>query len=94
MTNPDESDTFPTYSETFQEYLDSQDWIGAAEAPLVHHVKALCRRLDAAGLDQAAMSSAYLQAIERLNKRRPGPRNSGGSDGGDPAQSDIFDFID
>jgi len=94
MTNPDASDDFPTYSETFAEYLDSQsEWIGPAEALLVHHVRALCRQLDRDGLDKAASASAYLQAVERLDRRRPRPGGGGGQPV-DPDQTSIFDHLD
>lgn len=83
---------FPTYSEMFSEYLSAETaWIGSAELPLVHHIRKLCQQLDAAGIDKAAMSSAYLQAVERLDKRRP--RKVAPADR-DPGQTDIFDFID
>lgn len=83
---------FPTYSEMFAEYLGTESgWIGSAELPLVHHIRKLCEQLDAEGLDKAAMSSAYLQAVERLDKRRP--RKVAPADR-DPGQTDIFDFID
>lgn len=83
---------FPSYSDMFAEYLDTEKaWIGSAELPLVHHIKKLCEQLDTEGLDKAAMSSAYLQAVERLDKRRP--RKVAPADR-DPLQTDIFDHID
>lgn len=88
----DNLEDFQTYSEMFAEYLGSEtEWIGSAELPLVHHIKKLCQQLDADGLDKAAMSSAYLQAVERLDKRRP--RSSRPADAPD-WQSTIFDHID
>lgn len=88
----DNLDDSPTYSEMFSEYLGTEKaWIGPAELPLVHHIKKLCQQLDEEGLDKAAMSSAYLQAVERLDKRRP--RASRPADAPD-WQSTIFDHID
>lgn len=83
---------FPTYSEMFAEYLGTEKaWIRSAELPLVHHIKKLCQQLDADGLDKAAMSSAYLQAVERLDKRRPRATRPADQPNG---QTSIFDFID
>ncbi len=71
----DSTETTPnltTYTEAVEAYLAASPWITAAEGPLVHHARAIARQLDAAGDDAvAATMSAYLQAIERLNKRRP-----------------------
>jgi len=79
------------YADMFEEYLGGSKWIGPAETPLVFHLRKLCRQLDAEGLDKAAMSSAYLQAFSRLDKRRPGAPPAG--DGFGP-QSSIFDELD
>ena len=88
-TNPEETET---YSAMFAEYLGTEKaWIGSAERPLVHHIKKLCQQLDTDGLDKAAMSSAYLQAVERLDKRRPRPTRPADQPAG---QTSIFDFID
>lgn len=82
-----------TYSEMFTEYLARQRWITAAEAPLVFHIRQLCNRLDQAGPDgTAAMSSAYLQAFSRLDRRRPGASSDGSLT--DPQQTSIYDHID
>lgn len=86
---------FPTYAEMFEDYLADQRWITKAELPLVHHARRVAAMLDAAGLDApAASQGAYLQAVERLNKRRPvttvpvaGPQPL-------PGQTDILDFMD
>lgn len=86
---------FETYSDAFREYLDKQDWISSAEWPLVHHVRQLCSQLDAAGLDKAALASAYIQGIERLERRRPKQAGAAGGIPGDlPGQTSIFDELD
>lgn len=86
---------FETYSDAFREYLDNQDWITPAELPLVHHCRRLCRQLDADGLETAALASAYIQGIERLEKRRPKSAGGGGGIPGDlPGQTSIFDELD
>lgn len=86
---------FETYSDAFSEYLDNQDWITPAELPLVHHVRRLCKELDAVGLDKAALASAYIQGIERLERRRPRPAGAAGGIPGDlPGQTSIFDELD
>lgn len=88
----DVSPAIPTYSEMFAEYLEGQTaWIGSSELPLVHHIRKLCAQLDAEGLDKAALASAYLQAIERLDKRRPRAHAPADQPAG---QTTIFDFID
>lgn len=86
---------FETYSDAFRDYLDNQEWITSAEGPLVHHVRQLCRQLDAAGLDKAALASAYIQAVEKLERRRPAKAGAGVGVPGDlPGQSSIFDELD
>lgn len=82
--------TLPSYLEMFQEYVAGQPWIGPADRPLVFHLERLCRQLDRDPLAPAAVSSAYLQAFSRLDRRRPG---STGPDP-DPAQTSIFDELD
>lgn len=90
MTN---LDTFETYSAAFESYLeDGADWIGSAELPIVHHVRQLCIQLDSSGLDKAALASAYLQAVERLNRRRPSS-SSPPAPGDLPGQGSIFDEL-
>lgn len=89
-----ESEESPSYSEMLAEYLDSQkDWIGAAERPLVHLLRDLCRQIDAGGGIDAAghLTGRYLAAVERLDKRRP--RKAAPADQPE-GQSSIFDFID
>ena len=84
----------PSYLEMFEDYLAGQDWIGPAETPLVFHLKRLCQQLDRDPLAPAAVSSAYLQAFSRLDRRRPGAQPAG--DGLIPAgaQRSIFDEMD
>lgn len=78
------------YAEMLAEYEQTATWIGPADLPLVFHLRKLCAQLDAAGLDKAALSSAYLQAFSRLDKRRPGAK----PDHTDPHQTSIFDELD
>lgn len=85
-----------TYAAMFAQYLDDQRlWIGPQHRPLVHHIKALCRRLDSDPEASASMSSSYLQAITRLERMRPGsaaPRPGAGDALG--GQTSIFDELD
>lgn len=90
-TAESEADTPETYVAAFAEYLDEQEWITAAEKMYVLHIKKLCARLDAEADAPAALNSAYLQALSRLDRRRPAPHPAPGSD---DDQTDIFDFID
>ena len=80
-----------TYSEMFAEYVAASPWISAADAPLVFHLRKLCVQLDSTPDAPAAVSSAYLQAFSRLDKRRPGAPTGGASD---PDQTSIFDHLD
>lgn len=80
-----------TYSEMFAEYVAASPWITPAESPLVFHLRKLCVQLDANPDAPAAVSSAYLQAFSRLDKRRPGAPSSGPTD---PDQTSIFDHLD
>lgn len=93
---PIAADSAETYSGMFGAYVDGADWLRPDDQPLVFHVRKLCQQLDKA-LERgesvnAAKDSAYLQAIERLNKRRPAA--GGGAGGTDPNQTDVFDFLD
>lgn len=93
--NPAES--LGTYSGMFAQYLDSQTWAKGAEHMLfVFHVRKVCQQLDAGGLEKAAMSGAYLNAIKGLEARRPGakPTPDAAGDGGTGEQSTIFDHMD
>lgn len=94
--NSTEINSDETYSQMFAEYVESQEWLKAPELmPLVFHARKLCRQLDTMierdGTAQAAKDSAYLQAVERLHKRRPG---AAPADPGVPGQTDVFDFMD
>jgi len=92
---PKVADSAETYAGMFAAYVDGADWLRPDDQPLVFHVRKLCHQLDKAlerdGSVNAAKDSAYLQAIERLNKRRPSPSGAGGAD---PNQTDVFDFLD
>jgi hypothetical protein len=88
-TAPDED---LSYSTMFREYLAGQNWIGAAEVPLVFHLRRLCQQLDASPDAPAAVSSAYLQAFSRLDRRRPGGSPGGALD--DPGQTSIYDHME
>lgn len=80
------------YVKMIEEYIETQDWIGPAELPLVFHLRQLCQQLDAGGLDKAAQSSAYIQAFSRLDRRRPGAPPP--VPGDLPGQTSIFDHMD
>lgn len=90
--NTPQSDPLGDYSAMFLDYLAGQDWITPADAPLVFHLKKLCAHLDAKGLDNAAMSSAYLKAFNVLESRRPKPKGAG-ADEPHPDQTSIFDEL-
>jgi hypothetical protein len=87
---------YESYSDMFSGYLALEKaHIGTKDLPLVHHIRSLCKRLDVQGLDNAAMAGAYLQAVERLNKRIHPPASSGGGVPGDlPGQTSIFDELE
>lgn len=95
--NPDDhgtiSDDLGDYGAMLAEYLEGQPWARAAEhLPLVFHLRKIGRALDAAGPDAtAAMSSSYLQAFYRLDKRRPGATPPTEEERG---QTSIFDELD
>lgn len=77
-TSPE--DDVPTYAATVAAWLEANSW-AKTYATLVHHAQVLARKLDKAGDDApAATSSAYLQAISRLERMRPGA-NPAGEDG-------------
>lgn len=83
-----------SYGAMFAEYVAGQKWIGPTDLPLVFHLRRLCAQLDRDPLAPAAVSSAYLQAFSRLDRRRPGAQQPG--DGLLPpgAQPSIFDPMD
>lgn len=90
------ADDVPTYGAMFASYLVAQkDWIGPAQLPLTHHIRKLCQKLDADPDGPAALSSAYLQAISRLDRQRPGNTQPKPGDGLSPAgdQPSIFDEL-
>lgn len=96
-TAPSEpADPLGTYVGMFDAYLAEQRlWIGPVHAPLVFHIKKLCRRLDQDADAPASFASAYLQAISRLERMRPGaaqPKPGAGDPLG--GQSSIFDELD
>ena len=97
-TETTDSAEVETYSEMFDAYIFEQDWIGPADQPFVFHVRQLCRQLDsrvAAGAEvKAATWSAYLQAMTRLDRRRPDPTPSGDGLVPEGAQPSIFDTMD
>lgn len=84
----------------FDEYVASQEWITAADKPLVTHCRKICQQLDrmiaGGGTTHAAKDSSYLQAVERLNKRKPAPEAPRSRDPRDPleGQLSIFDELD
>ena len=88
-------DALGSYADMFAEYLTAQrHWIGPAQQPLVFHIRKLCARLDSDPDAPASYASAYLQAISRLDKQRPGNKQPAGSDGDLPGQGSIFDELD
>lgn len=93
-TEPEPSEPDPTYLSMFREWVQESTWIGPAERPLVFHLERLCKQLDRDPLAPAAVSSAYLQAFSRLDRRRPGATDPG--DGLVPpgAQRSIFEEMD
>ena len=82
-----ESGDIPTYSDQVAEYLAAAQWMRPADALFAHHVRALAARMD--NEPTAALHSAYLQAISRLDARRPD--NTGGEL---PGQTGLFDYVD
>lgn len=89
-----------TYVSMFADYVKAATWIQPADAPLVFHARKVCQQLDRQirneGVTQAAKDSAYLQAVERLNKRRPGvPAGPARDTSRDPleGQGSIFDEL-
>jgi hypothetical protein len=100
---PPNGETFDgedTYVAMFAEYLAEATWITPADKPLVFHARKVCAQLDRQisvdGVTQAAKDSAYLQAVERLNKRRPGAAPAPARDNSrDPleGQTSIFDEL-
>lgn len=68
----DPSDSDPTYVDALRDWIAANAW-SATYGTLIHHAQVLARKLDRAGDEApAALSSAYLQAISRLERMRPG----------------------
>lgn len=93
----DPADVVPTYVQALQDWRAANPW-SATYGTLIHHAQVLARKLDRAGDDApAALSSAYLQAISRLERMRPGaPAEGDDGDGLNPPgrQPSLFDPID
>lgn len=88
-------DELGTYTAMFNEYRREQRaWLGPAQTPLVFHLAKLCAKLDASPDAPAALSSAYLQAFQRLDRQRPGHTQPAGAAGDLPGQGSIFDELD
>ncbi len=88
-----------TYEEMFREYVKEQDdWITSKEKPLVFHTLSVCRQIDArlarGSEPPAALFGAYLQSVERLNKRRPAENAPSGGPAQIDGQTDVFDFME
>lgn len=78
-TSPDDLEL--TYVAAFQLWETANAWC-AKYGTLVHHARVLARKLDRAGDEAtAATSSAYLQAISRLERMRPGAAQDDDDDG-------------
>lgn len=87
-------DDLGTYVAMFDQYrADQKHWLGPAQLPLVFHIRKLCAKLDADPDAPASLSSAYLQALHRLERQRPGSRQPAGSEGDLPGQGSIFDEL-
>lgn len=87
-----------TYEAMFTEYVQSLGTIDPKDRPLIFHARKLCQQLDTMihnkGATEAAKDSAYLQAVERLDKRLkavPGPPDPEGGRGV-AGQQDLFEF--
>ncbi len=91
-----EAGKLTTYSEMFSEYVQAEStWLKSSD-PLVFHLRKLCGVLDQQlktdGEATGPMNTAYLQALTRLERKRPtGPAPSGGPLEG---QTSIFDELD
>lgn len=91
-----ESEAGP-YVEAISAYLAAADWIDETlDRPLVVHARSIAVSLDrqmaAKGEIQSALASSFDKALFRLEARRPKPEPAPGR-GGDPDQSDIFEFL-
>lgn len=89
------ADDLGTYTAMIDQYrADQKHWIGPAQLPLVFHIRKLCQKLDADPDAPASLSSAYLQALHRLERQRPGSKEPAGAAGDLPGQGSIFDELD
>ena len=86
-----------SYVSALQLWTAENPW-SSKYGTLIHHAQVLARKLDRAGDEApAALSSAYLQAISRLERMRPGAVSQGDDgDGLTPAgkQPSLFDPIE
>lgn len=90
----DQDDAGATYRSELAAWEAENTW-SSKYRPLVHHARVLARKLDADPDAPASLSSAYLQAITRLERFRPGAAGPVG-DGLTPAgqQPSIFDAME
>lgn len=65
-----------SYVAALQLWETENEWAGKY-GPLLHHARVLARKLDKNDDAPAALSSAYLQAITRLEKMRPASAGGG-----------------
>lgn len=87
-----------TYVAMFDQYVQTLTKIAPADRPLIFHARKICQQLDRqieeGGSTLAAKDGAYLQAVERLNKRltnAPGPHDPEGGKGV-AGQDPLFGF--
>lgn len=81
------------YVDNLREWeTENAAWV-AKFGPLLHHARTLAKRLDADPGAPVALSSAYLQAITRLEKMRPASAGGPVGDGLNPPgqQGSLFD---
>lgn len=87
-----------TYVGMFAEYVESLGEIEPADRPLIFHARKICQQLDKQiakdGATLAAKDGAYLQAVERLNKRLSGPAPVPPGGPQVPGQTGIFDYLE
>lgn len=99
MTETAQDETEPTEADTyvamFDTYVQGMGKIDPNDRPLIFHARKICQQLDKQigikGVTEAAKDSAYLQAVERLNKRRATPTGPSGPKQIE-GQTDIFDY--
>lgn len=65
------------YLDAIEEYLEAEDWLGPADAPLKVHARSIARsldrQLDKNGEVQSALASSFDKVLLRLDRRRPPP---------------------